>query len=127
MPLGTAILGTDVMSTKGSQRCMRSASTFTFIPPRWISRLVLCWILEIRDCSVGLPRLSLSLSPIRYNSSKDLKTAIESFDIAKLQRLFRAGLAGPNDYVLSRRPVPLLEVSRLFNAIGHFWMLSYPK
>lgn len=68
-----------------------------------------------------LPQITISLSPIRYNSNRELKAVITNFDIAGLQRLFRTGLARPTDYVLDRRPISLLEVS--FNIICTY--LSY--
>ena len=85
-------------------------STFTFIPPSWLSTLVLHWDLQINSVLNRPPRLSFSLSPIRYNPSQELKAAITTFDLPGLQRLFREGLAQPTDYIVQRRPVSLLEV-----------------
>ena len=98
-------------------------STFTFTPPPWLSTLVLHWDLQIHSVFDRAPRLSLSLSPIRYNPSQDLKAAITTFDISGLQRLFREGLAQPTDYIVQRRPVSLLEVCLLVNfesGLSHF-------
>ena len=85
-------------------------STFTFIPPSWLSILVLHWDLQINMVLNRHPRLSFSLSPICYNPSQELKAAIITFDLPELQRLFREGLAHPTDYIVQRRPVSLLEV-----------------
>ncbi len=97
--------------------------TFTFTPPPWLSILVLHWDLHINSVLNRPPRLSFSLSPICYNPSQELKAAITTFDLPKLQRLFREGLAQPTDYIVQRRPVSLLEVciSVVFeSSLSHF-------
>ena len=88
-------------------------STFTFIPPSWLSALVLQWDIQIKNVLNRPPRLSISLSPIRYNPSQELKDAITTFDLPVLQQLFQEGLAHPTDYIIQRRPVSLLEVCLL--------------
>ena len=85
-------------------------STFIFIPPLWLSTLTLYWDLQINSVLNRPPRLSFSLSPVRYNPSPELKTAITTFDLTGLQRLFREGLAQPTDYIVQRKPVSLFEV-----------------
>lgn len=98
-------------------------STFTFTPPPWLSILVLHWDLQITSVHNRPPRLSFSLSPIRYNPSQELKAAITTFDLPGLQRLFREGLAQPTDYIVQRRPVSLLEVCLAVNfesGLSHF-------
>lgn len=98
-------------------------STFTFIPPSWLSTLVLHWDLQINSVLNRPPRLSVSLSPVRYNPSQELKAAITTFDLPGLQRLFREGLAQPTDYIVQRRPVSLLEVClpvKLESGLSHF-------
>ena len=97
-------------------------STFTFIPPLWLSALVLHWHLRVESVLNRPPTLSFSLSPVRYNPSQELKIAITTFDLPGLQRLFRERLAQPTDYVVQRRPVSLLEVSLPFNLES--WLIS---
>ena len=98
-------------------------STFTFIPPSWLSRLVLHWDLQIDSVLNRTPRLSFSLSPVRYNPNKELKAALTTFDLPGLQRLFREGHTQPTDYIVQRRPVSLLEVClpiSLESGLSHF-------
>ena len=98
-------------------------SSFTFIPPPWLSMLVLHWDLHFNSILNRPPRISLSLSPVSYNPSQELKAAITTFDLPGLQRLFREGLAQPTDYIVQKRPVSLLEVRRpvdLEPGLAHF-------
>lgn len=84
--------------------------TYTFIPPAWLSYLVLHWDLHIHKTFNRPPKISLSISPIRYNPSRELKAAVTRFDTLGLRRLFQEGHAHPKDYIVQRRPVTLLEV-----------------
>ncbi|KAH0542506.1 hypothetical protein FGG08_003102 [Glutinoglossum americanum] len=93
---------------KGSRS--RHRHILTFVPPPWLSYIVLQW--EFQMCEAtggGLPRMSLSLTPVSYNPSPEFRAAITNFDIAELRRLFREGAARPTDYVLLRKPMSLLE------------------
>ena len=98
-----------VTSKESNEPTVRHLS-FTFIPPPWISRIVLHWNLQIQKTLSGLPKISVSLSPLRYNANQKLKAAVTSFDIPGLQRVFREGLARPTDYILQRKPISILEV-----------------
>ena len=108
--LGQVASSRSIMAGKRSNGAHQYQSTFTFTPPSWLSTLVLHWTLQINSVLNRPPRLSISLSPIRYNPNQDLKTAITTFDLPGLQQLFREGLAQPTDYIVQRRPVSLLEV-----------------
>ncbi|KAF2465913.1 uncharacterized protein BDR25DRAFT_396019 [Lindgomyces ingoldianus] len=82
----------------------------TFIPPRWLSSLILQWEFRFNDEKSRFPALGVFLTPIRYNSDPRLIKAIKSCDAAQLRELFRSGIARADDYVLMRRrPVLLLE------------------
>ena len=110
-PLGEIVV--NQKSILGKRRdCIKIHQTsLTFTPPSWLSSIALRWDLGISTVISGLPRLTISLSPIRYNPSPELKSATVNFDILGLQRLFHMGIARPTDQVILRRPVSLLEVS----------------
>ena len=98
-------------------------ATFTFVPPSWLSILVLRWDLRMNTVLHRPPKLSFSLSPVHYNPSQELKAAITTFDLPGLQRLFREGLARPTDYIVQRTPVSLLEVClpvTIESGLSHF-------
>ncbi len=111
MLLGKVISSCNLTARRGSSGRTVCHCSFTFIPPPWFSHLVLHWDLQIRRTVSNFPGMTVSLSPIRYNPSRELKAAVTNFDIPGLQRLFREGLARPTDYVFHRRPISLLEVS----------------
>ncbi|KAF2183907.1 hypothetical protein K469DRAFT_710266, partial [Zopfia rhizophila CBS 207.26] len=82
----------------------------TFIPPRWLSSLILQWEFRFHHADHSFPALGVSLSPIRYNSHPRLVKAIKSCNALDLQELFRCGIARADDYLLLRgRPTLLLE------------------
>ena len=110
MLLGKVLSSNTFVARKGSSGPSIHC-TFTFIPPPWLSHLVIHWDVRIYKTVSSLPRITLSLSPIRCNPSQELKAAITRFDVMGLQRLFREGLARPTDYIFDRRPISLLEVS----------------
>jgi hypothetical protein len=98
----------------------RARYILAFIPPPWLSYVVLQWELQMcRTIGGGLPGINLSLTPISYNPNPELKAAITNFDIAALQGLFREGVARPTDYVLLRKPMSLLEVGFRLHVIYH--------
>lgn len=107
---GQVVSSRNITPGKRSNGPYHYHSTFTFTPPLWLSTLVLDWNLQISSVLNRPPRLSISLSPIRYNPNQDLKAAITTFDVPGLQRLFQEGLARPTDYIVQRRPVSLFEV-----------------
>ena len=84
--------------------------TYTFVPPMWLSNMILHWDLRLQKMLHSPPRISLSLVPIRYNPSRELKAAVIDLDTSKLHRLFRDGLAHPTDHIVQRRPITLFEV-----------------
>lgn len=83
---------------------------FTFVPPSWLSRLIIHWDLQLYQSASGFPSMTLRLSPLVCNTNPRLKAAINQFDVGNLQSLFRGGLARPTDYIFHRRPMTLLEV-----------------
>ena len=105
-----AVIQKTVSGRKPDSPKMHHAS-LTFTPPSWLSSVSIRWDLDVRTVVGGLPRLSLSLSPVHYNPSPELKAATINFDVVELQRLFHEGIARPTDQVMLRRPVSLLEVS----------------
>jgi hypothetical protein len=110
LPLGQIVASHNSVSGKKSNCPNVYHSTLTFTPPSWLSSVALHWDFDICKVVGGLSRLTLSLTPIRYNPSPELKAAITNFDIPELQRLFREGIARPTDHIVLRRPVSLLEV-----------------
>jgi hypothetical protein len=110
-PFGQIATSHNFVFGKSSNHPNIHHSTLTFIPPPWLSYLALHWEFCIRKFVGGLPRMTVSLSAVRYNPSPQLKAAITNFDVPELQRLFQEGLARPTDQVVFRRPIPLLEVS----------------
>ena len=112
--LGQIAISQKPASGKKSNRPNVYRSSVTFTPPSWLSSVALRWDFEIRKVlGCGLPKLTLSLTPVRYNPDPELKAAIVNFDILQLQRLFREGIARPTDHVVIRKPVSLLEVGFL--------------
>jgi hypothetical protein len=110
-PLGQIVISQKSISRKKSNRPNVYRSSLTFTPPSWLSSVTLRWDFETRKVvGGGLPKLTLSLTPVRCNPDPELKAAIVNFDISQLQRLFREGIARPTDHVVIRRPVSLLEV-----------------
>ena len=122
--LGRVILSHNFLARKEGSQPTAYHCAFTFIPPPWLSHLILQWEMQVQGLASKLPQITVSLCPIRYNSNRELKAAITNLDIAGLQRLFRTGLARPTDYVLDRRPVSLLEVS--FHVICTYLSHGYP-
>ncbi len=110
MLFGQVASGHNIADGNRSRRPSVYHSTFTFIPPLWLSQLVLHWDLWIQRSSSHFPKISFSLSPIRYNPSHELMNAITNFDTSELHRLFREGHAHPADYIVQRRPVSIFEV-----------------
>jgi hypothetical protein len=109
---GVAFLKTTSHTLDKSRQYTSSTYHLTFIPPRWFSTLILQWKFRLRYENHGFPAVGISLSPIRYNSHPVLVKAVKSCDVMELQKLFRHGLARPNDYLLlRRRPMLLLEVT----------------
>src|SRR5579862_7049125 len=99
--------------------------TLAFIPPRWLSYVVLQWELRMcRGIDGGLLGMALSLTPVSYNPNPEFKAAITNFDIAALRGLFRDGIARSTDHVLLRKPMSLLEVGFrphvIYHPPGHF-------
>jgi len=114
LPFGAnAFSKTVVSGNRRDKSGLRSSLNYhlTFIPPRWFSTLILQWEFCFRYVGDGFPVLGISVSPIRHNSHPLLVKAVKSCDVKELQKLFRCGLARPDDYLLSRRrPMLLLEV-----------------
>lgn len=109
-PLGQIVFDYEAAAKRGSRRPSAYRLTYTFIPPAWLSYLILHWDLHVQKMSSRPPRLSFSLSPMRYNPSSELKAAVTRFDTPSLYRLFGEGRAHPTDYIVQRRPITLLEV-----------------
>lgn len=112
LPFGTIITGRPMFG-RWSDGSRTRHCTFTFVPPPWLSRLIIHWELQLNRITSGFPSMTMRLSPIVYNTSPRLKAAINRFDVGELQSLFREGLARPTDYIFHRRPMTLLEVSYL--------------
>lgn len=124
MLLGKLISSRNLVATKGPNGSTVFHWTLTFIPPSWFSHLVLHWDILIQRAVSNYPRITMSLSPIRYNASRELKAAIANLDISGLQRLFREGLARPTDFVLYRRPITILEVS-FPNSVNTIYLILF--
>lgn len=112
LPFGKLVTGRPMFG-RWSDESQTRHCTFTFVPPSWLSRLIIHWDLQLYKTASGLPSMTMRLSPLVCNSNPRLKAAINQFDVGELQSLFRGGLARPTDYIFYRRPMTLLEVSHV--------------
>lgn len=113
LPFGITAFTNTISLRHGDKKCGRRSSVthrLTFVPPQWLSKLILQWEVKLDRVNGGFPALGISLNPIRYNSDPRLITAIKSYDAMQLRKLIDGGLARADDYILlRRRPVLLLE------------------
>ena len=109
-PFGKIVTGRPILG-RWSDGSRARHCTFTFVPPPWLSRLIIHWEFQLYKTTSGFPSMTMRLSPLVYNTSPRLKAALNQFDVGELQSLFREGLARPTDYIFHRRPMTLLEVS----------------
>ena len=109
LPFGKMVTGRPMFG-RWSNKSQTRRCTFTFVPPSWLSRLIIHWDLQLYRTASGLPSMTMRLSPLVCNTNPRLKAAINQFDIGELQSLFRGGLARPTDVIFHRRPMTLLEV-----------------
>ena len=110
-PLGNLLVKYEVVREVDGTRESQHRCSLIFVPPRWLGSAALGW--EFRashSASCRLPGLGISLSPMVYNRSPELRSAIVKFDVEMVMRLMRSGAARLSDYLPDKKPVTLLEV-----------------
>lgn len=103
------------------QELEESNINLTFVPPRWLSRIMFRCDLEIcHKVKSSFPSLMISITPVSINTNPLLYQAVEQADVEGLQYLFRTGLARPTDYIPDGSDlVSLLDVGfRCCNSVG---------
>lgn len=104
-----------------SQELEESGIHLTFVPPRWLSSVMLRCDLEIcHKMKSSFSGLMVNITPVSINNNPPLYQALEQADVAGLQYLFRAGLARPTDHIPDgSHLVSLLDVGfRYCNSVG---------
>lgn len=120
MPIG--ILRIRLSKSQQSQTSSRSAQqigteseiAFGFVPPRWLSRVVIAYSMKLKyDLISNQWPWGATLKPLTVNCNPFFLYAVRSFDVEGVRRSFAEGLAQPTDYVLVdyHGPIPWYEVS----------------
>lgn len=120
MPIGT--LKIDLRKSRHSQTSSRSTRqigtesdiAFDFVPPRWLSRVVIAYSMKLKyDLISNQWHWGATLKPLTVNCNPFFLNAVRSLDVEGVRRSFAEGLAQPTDYVLVGydRPIPWYMVS----------------
>ena len=93
-----------------SQICTDSEIALEFVPPRWLSRVVINYSMKLGyDLISDQWRWGATLRPLTVNYNPFFINAVKSCDAGGVRRSFAEGLARPTDYLWGRlggRPDP---------------------
>ena len=83
------------------QVCTEAAIAIQFVPPRWLSGVVINYSMKMsRNSNIDQWRWGASLNPLTVNYNPIFINAVEDLDVGGLRRSFAEGLAKPTDYIL---------------------------
>ena len=96
----------------GPQICVKSVLEVTFVPPRWLSSVVIKYSMSLCcDLISSQYRWGATLTPLTINENRFFREAIRSLDLEDLRTSFSKGLAKPTDHILyDGSPIPWYKV-----------------
>ena len=100
-------------SRSTSQVCRDSEIALQFVPPRWLSRVVINYSMRLKyELISDQWHWGATLRPLTVNYNPFFINAVESCDVEGVRRSFAEGLARPTDFVLGtwHGPLPWYEV-----------------
>lgn len=84
------------------QVCTESDIAIEFVPPRWLSGIVINYSMKLNhDLVSNHWRWGATLNPLTVNYNPFFINAVERLDVEGVRRSFAEGLARPTDYLLN--------------------------
>ena len=88
-------------SRSTSQVCTDSEIALQFVPPRWLSRVVINYSMKLNNELISDQwHWGATLRPLTVNYNPFFINAVESCDVEGVRRSFAEGLARPTDFLL---------------------------
>ena len=100
-------------SRSTSQVCTDSEIVLQFVPPRWLSRVVINYSMRLNYELISAQwHWGATLRPLTVNYNPFFINAVKSCDVEGVRRSFAEGLARPTDFLLGTwdGPLPWYEV-----------------